>query len=358
MSSDLVLAVDGGNVKTDLALLRDDGAVLALVRGGRSSPHYIGVDGCIDLLESLLAQALASAGLEAASPLDAAAAQILVAGADLPEELAALRAEIEKRHWARRLGVDNDTFALLRSGTDRGWGVAVVCGGGINCVGLAPDGREVRYPSLGAITGDWGGGYAVGLAAQTAASRSADGRGPWTVLEHAVPAYFGMREPFDVARAIHLGELEAERLGELARVVFANVTEDAVAAGIVGRLADELVAFATATVERLELTDSEVDVVLGGGLLRAAPAVAIERIGSGIRAVAPQAQVLLAASAPIVGAALLALDELGVDGAVADRARRELGAAFVEVEGDGSRVQNGGGPIAPRSPIPERQIDG
>ncbi len=52
--------------------------------------------------------------------------------------------------------VDNDTFALLRSGTDRGWGVAVVCGGGINCVGLTADGREVRFPSLGPITGDWG----------------------------------------------------------------------------------------------------------------------------------------------------------------------------------------------------------
>ena len=36
--------------------------------------------------------------------------------------------------------VRNDAFALLRSGTDRAWGVAVVCGAGINCVGVGPDG--------------------------------------------------------------------------------------------------------------------------------------------------------------------------------------------------------------------------
>jgi hypothetical protein len=173
-----------------------------------------------------------------------------------------------------------------------------------------------------------------------------------------VPAYFGLREPFDVARAIHLGEMSGERLGELARVVFANIGEDAVAAGIVGRLADEVIAFATATLKRLELTEVEVDVVLGGGLLRAAPAAAMQRITSGIRMVAPEAQVSLAPSAPIVGAALLALDELAVDGAVADRARRELGAAFVRIEGDGTRIQNG----HPRGATPrlemETQTDG
>ena len=151
--------------------------------------------------------------------------------------------------------VENDTLALLRSGTDRGWGVAVVAGGGINCVGVAPDGRQARFPALGAITGDWGGGYDVGLAALTAAARSADGRGPRTILELAVPAYYDLTEPFDVARAVHLRELPGERLGELTRVVFPAAEDDQVAAGIVERLADEVIAFATATLRRLELTD-------------------------------------------------------------------------------------------------------
>jgi N-acetylglucosamine kinase-like BadF-type ATPase len=340
---DLVLAVDGGNVKTDLALVDMNGALVSLVRGGRSSPHYVGVDGCVELLEGLLAEAMSSAGLDPRRAPRVATAQIMVAGADLPEELAALRAGIEPLGFSERLAVDNDTFALLRSGTDRGWGVAVVAGGGMNCVGLAPDGREARFPALGPITGDWGGGYDVGLAALSAAARSADGRGPRTILELAVPAYYELTEPFDVARAVHLRELPSERLGELARVVFPAAEEDPVAAEIVQRLSDEVVAFAIAALRRLELTDAAPDVVLGGGLIRAASPSAIERISVGVCDAAPEANVLVAPVAPIVGAALLGFDELGLNSHAAGRARSELDAAFAQIEGDGSR------PVTPRS---------
>ena len=94
---------------------------------------------------------------------------------------------------------------MLRAGTERGWGVAVVCGAGINCVGVGPDGRHARFPALGAITGDWGGGFDLGLAALSAAARSEDGRGPRTPLEQAVPAHFGLATPRELAEAIHLG---------------------------------------------------------------------------------------------------------------------------------------------------------
>ena len=330
----VVLAVDGGNVKTDLALVTASGELLSLVRGGRGSPHFVGVDGCVELLGSLLAQAFSSAGLDGRHPR-AAVAEIMVAGADLPEELAALRAAIETAGWTERLVVDNDTLALLRSGTDRGWGVAVVCGGGINCVGLAPDGREARFPSLGWISGDWGGGYDIGVAAVMAAARSADGRGPQTILESAVPAYYGLSEPFDVARALHLGELPVARLGELARVVFPAAEEDAVAAGIVGRLAEEVTALATVAIRRLDMTDEACDVVLGGGLIRASSPGMVEQIAVGVQQVAPGARVLVAPSAPIVGAALLGLDALGAAQDAAARARSELQSAFVTIEGAG-----------------------
>ena len=342
----LIVAVDGGGVKTDLALLRSSGELLSLVRGAGSSPHYIGVDGCVALLEELLAEALARAGLNRTSCPRATAAGILIAGADLPEELATLRAAIASLSWSDRLVVDNDTLAMLRSGTDRGWGVAVVCGAGINCIGIAPDRREARFLSLGAISGDWGGGGDLGLAALGAAARSADGRGPSTILESAVPAHFELTEPLDVARALHLRELPMNRLRELARVVFDAAVDDPVAAEIVERLADEVVAFATAAMRRLQLTSEDTDVVLGGGLIRTAPVAMIGRIAMGVNAVASDARVVLAQSAPIVGAALLGLDQIGSDSAPVLRARAELDAAFVKVERD----------WAARSPAPGRHV--
>ncbi len=203
----------------------------------------------------------------------------------------------------------------------------MVCGAGINCLGVAPDGREVRFPALGQISGDWGGGADVGLAALAAAARSADGRGPRTVLETAVPAHFGLGEPFEVTLALHLRQMPTARLGELARVVFAVCNEDSVAAGIVRRLADEVIAFAGASLRRLELTEADPDVVLGGRLLRAASPSVVEIIARGVHEVAPNARVLVAPSEPIVGAALLGLDALAADASASARARAELDAA-------------------------------
>jgi N-acetylglucosamine kinase-like BadF-type ATPase len=342
--SDLVLAIDGGGLKTDLALLDASGGLLALVRGGRSQAYYLGVDGCVRVLEDLLERARAEAGLGPLKRPFAATAQVLLAGADLPEERAALRARIEQLDWSARLVVDNDMPALLRAGTERGWGIAVVCGNGINCLGLASDGREAKFLSFGDISGDWGGGRDLGVAALAAAVRSADGRGPQTVLDTAVPAHFGLRDPLEVARAIQVGDLPRARLGELARIVIAVCDEDAVAEDLVARVAAEVIAFARAAVRRLELTAQDPDVVLGGGVLRAVPPSVVERIAAGVQEVAPNARVLVAPSEPIVGAALRGLDAVGADVAARARARAELDAA---AEALGARGQAAGATFRP-----------
>jgi len=326
----LVVAVDGGGVKTDLALLDPSGALLSLVRGGTSQAYYLGVDGCAAVLESLLTSAVAEAGLGRLERPFAATAQLLLAGMDLPEELSALTAAMEQLHWSDRLVLGNDTEALLRAGTDRGWGVAVVCGTGINCLGLAPDGREARFLSFGPESGDWGGGRDVGLAGLAAAVRAADGRGPRTRLEDAVPAYFGLGDPLEVARSFHVGEIPGIRVVELAPVVLAVCDDDAVAAEIVRRLNDEVAAFAVAALRRLELTADDPDVVLGGSMLRAVSPSAVEAIARRVHQVAPNARVVVSPSEPIVGAALLGLDALGVDAQARARARAELDAAAAE----------------------------
>jgi N-acetylglucosamine kinase-like BadF-type ATPase len=322
----VVLAVDGGNSKTDLALVDVTGAVLALERGPLSSPHHVGLEGSLDVLEALLADAVASAGLDGRRP-PAAVAQMLMAGADFPAEEAALEAAVAARGWAARSAVRNDTFAILRAGSERRWGVAVVCGAGINCVGVAPDGRHLRFPALGTITGDWGGGYDVGLAAVSAAARSQDGRGPASTLERAVPAHFGLETPVALAEAIHLGRIPMRRVIELAPVVFAEAERDAVAWAILDRLAAEVVALAGAALRRLDLAAQPVEVLLGGGLMRAAPPRLRAAIDAGLRVVGPAVVSRIVDDPPIVGAALLALDEVAASPDADARLRAELRSA-------------------------------
>ena len=327
-----LLAVDGGATKTDLALVSADGALLALERGPLSSPHYLGLEGSLDVLAELLERAASGAGLPTDDGPVTEVGQLLIAGLDLPSEVEDFHAAVGARGWSTRTIVDNDTFAILRAGTEQGWGVAVVCGTGINCVGVAPDGRHARFPALGAITGDWGGGYDVGLAAVSAAARSEDGRGQKTALEQAVPAHFGLATPTELAEAIHHGRIPQKRLGELPRAVFAEAGQDEVAAAIVQRLADEVVALARVALERLDLTEEPVEVLLGGGLLRPGNGTLESAIEAGLREVGHAITVRNTESPPIVGAALLGLDELGADAQAQERARRELDDAVAALE--------------------------
>jgi N-acetylglucosamine kinase-like BadF-type ATPase len=247
-----------------------------------------------------------------------------MAGVDFPAEERALQEHVTALGWATHTSVANDTYAVLRAGTDEGWGVGLVCGAGINCVAVAPDGREVRFPALGEITGDWGGGRDVGMAALGAAARSADGRGPKTSLEDAVPAYFGLDTPEAVAEAIHVGALDGRRIVELPRLVFAEAANDAVAAGIVERLALEIVALVRASLTRLDMTQEHVQVALGGGVARNLDERAIEQIEAELHEVGPHIELRPTSSPPVLGAALSALDQLGADAEAHARVRIEL----------------------------------
>jgi len=322
MAERVVLAVDGGNSKTDLALVREDGGLLAFARGGGSSPHHLGLDRAFDVLGALFSRAAEEARVE--PPV--AVAQLLLAGVDFPQEVKLAVEHAANRGWALHSTVDNDTFAVLRAGTDRGWGVAIVCGAGINCVGVAPDGRHTRFPALGRITGDWGGGQDVGLAAVSAAARSEDGRGPLTTLERAVPAYFGLSAPSELAESFHFGRIAETRVVELTPVVLAEAADDPVAASIRDRLAGEVVALARVAIDRLELGHEGVDVVLGGGIFQSGDAGLLGAVTAGLREVAPRAEVRVAEAPPVLGAALLGLDELGAGAEAKERLRVALAA--------------------------------
>jgi N-acetylglucosamine kinase-like BadF-type ATPase len=333
VSGPAVIAVDGGGSKTDVALIRADGEALALVRGRSSHAHHLGVEGSLDVIEGLIDEALAAAKLGSRNGAVAQVATLTLAGADSPADEEGLTTAARGRGWSTRTIVLNDTFAILRAGTARGWGVAITCGSGINCVGVGPDGRHARFASLGSISGDWGGGYDLGLAAVSAAARSEDGRGARTSLERGVPAHFGFKTPTDLAEAIHDGRVAQRRVIELAPLVLAEAKDDAVAAGIVQRLADEVVAFARVALARLDLTDQPVEVLLGGGVLQDADGDVVAAIDAGLREIGDRITVRPTASPAIVGAALLGLDELGADDQVQQRLRRELGSAFERLDG-------------------------
>jgi N-acetylglucosamine kinase-like BadF-type ATPase len=308
-----VLAIDGGNSKTDVALVDWDGNVLAALRGPGASHEDYGIDGALSRLADLIRMVAEKAAIASADTnrpgIVASHISACLAGADLPEEEAALTAALLSGGWSHTAVAVNDTFAILRGGVDEPWGVAVACGAGINCVAVAPDGATARYLAHGTMTGDWGGGWGLSQAVMWHAMRGWDGRGQPTALGDAVAAHFGLSSVRDVAVAVHKGVLGETDLIQLTTVLFAVAAGgDPVARSLVDRQAAEICVMATVAMRQLGMAPAGVPVVLGGGVIESRDPLLLSDIERHLAEAAPGATARLLGTPPIVGAALLGLD--------------------------------------------------
>ncbi|MFG2132384.1 N-acetylglucosamine kinase [Streptomyces sp. NPDC048751] len=318
--TDGVLAIDAGNSKTDVAVVAPDGDVLATARGGGFRPPAVGVGAAVDDLADTVARAYALAGVTSVTHVSAC-----LANADLPVEEEQLAAALHARAWGTTVEVRNDTFAILRAGVAEPKGVAVVCGAGINCVGMRPDGRTARFPALGRLSGDWGGGWGLAEEAVWHAARAEDGRGDPTELTRTLPAHFGLDSMYALIEALHLEHIAPVRRHELTPVLFGTAAEgDPVARAIVDRLADEVVTMAVVALSRLDLLDEETPVLLGGGVLMARHPQLEDGITDLLAARAPKAVPRVVTARPVLGAALLGLDRVGAGVEAQERVREHF----------------------------------
>ncbi|MFF8590583.1 N-acetylglucosamine kinase [Streptomyces sp. NPDC015220] len=312
-----VLAIDAGNSKTDVAVVAADGTVLATARGGGFQPPVVGVGAAVDVLAEAVGRAYSAAGVTSVAHVSAC-----LANADLPVEEEQLAAALHARAWGTTAEVRNDTFAILRAGVAEPRGVAVVCGAGINCVGMRPDGRTARFPAIGRISGDWGGGWGLASEALWYAARAEDGRGEATALARTLPAHFGLGSMYALIEALHLEHVEPDRRHELTPVLFRTAADgDPIARSLVDRLAEEVVAMASVALGRLDLLGDPVPVVLGGSVLAARHPLLDDGIRRLLSERAPKAVPRVVTARPVLGAVLLGLDHTGAPAEVQERVR-------------------------------------
>ena len=305
-----VLAFDGGSTKTDVVLVARSGTVLGRARVGPSNHQLVGVEGTLRALSEAFAAVTADAQRSSAPPPLCPTGVYCLAGIDLPVDEEKLAPAINALGWTERVILRNDTFAVSRAGTTAHWGIGVVCGTGVNCAAVGPDGRTVRFPALAELSGDFApGGAWLGLRALGLALRAGDGRGAATTLRERVPAQLGTPDAEAALTAIYTGTIPYARLFELARVLLDAAAEgDVPAREVADVLADEITAFVRAAVVRLDLQDEAVEVVLGGGIFDTTDTAFHARVAAGIRAAAPRATLVRLDAPPVLGAALIGLD--------------------------------------------------
>lgn len=317
------LGVDGGGHKT-LAIVGDaQGNLLGACRTGPSNHRQVGLEAAVREIRTAALGALREAGARVEADVGAQVeadvharvevAAFCLSGADLPEDEALLGEALAAVGFRGRIGVWNDGYAVLRAGTAADRGVAVVAGSGINAVGRAGE-RRAQLPALGPLTGDWGSVADLAREALALAMRAWDGRGEPTVLAAAVLDAFGAPTAAALVERIARGEFQLDDARRLVPHLLAAAADgDRPAGRVVERLAEELATCASAIAAGLELGDSAIPVVFGGGTVRAGGLVLERALRGATAARLPRASVVIVRHEPAWGAYLLALDLAAID---------------------------------------------
>jgi N-acetylglucosamine kinase-like BadF-type ATPase len=245
-----------------------------------------------------------------------------LAGADLPEDFVKLRQALEPLRLAASVVINNDTFAALRAGLSQPWGVVVICGTGFNAAGRAPDGREIRLPGLGPISGDWGGGGALAGEIIRAVMRAWDGRGQPTRLTDLVLEALDASDEESLLLALYRERIDDSALLGLVPLLFeAALLGDEVASNLIVQMGTEVGVSANALIRRLGLEELDVEVVLGGSVFKGRGPLLLDTASKVVHEQARRARIIPLRHAPVFGAALLALEAAGiaVSGAVYTR---------------------------------------
>jgi len=302
-----VIGVDAGNSKTFALVANDAGRVLGFGRAGPGNHQTVGLQAAIQEIQKACEEALTTARV--VKPVSYGVFGL--AGADLPEDFELLQEAMKRLGIARLIRVENDTIVALRAGTSRPWGVVVVCGAGFNAAGIAPDGRILRLPGLGWISGDWGGGLELAREAVRCVARAWDGRGNQTLLTPLVLNALGVESVEEMISGLYHGCIEEKKLLDIVPCIFEAANfGDVVAQELIIRLGREVGTTASAIITRLGLEELDVEVVLAGGVFRGKGSLLLDTIAQVLHRTAPKARLVRPKYEPVVGAIIIALEAI------------------------------------------------
>jgi glucosamine kinase len=299
-----VLGIDVGGTKTVCLLGDERGQVIASARGPGANLQAAGELGLEKVLHQVMEDTLAH---EDDTPSSVC---LGIAGVDRPEDKTVVHAIMDRISAKARVLVVNDALIALRAAVPDGPGIVIVAGTGSIAYGCDRHGRAARAGGWGYLLGDEGSGYWMGRLAMRATVRAADGRGSPTTLTRRVLAHFGVDHPDDLLHMISRERFEPSVVAALAAdVQRAGEEGDKVAAGILARGGQELVAAAASVVAQLGLAHDEFTIVLSGGMFKAAPWLKDEVIRL-LPGIAPGSRTVHLQAEPALGAVRLALAEL------------------------------------------------
>ena len=295
-----VIGIDAGGTKTVGLLADETGRIVGEARGTGANLQTHG---------ELEVEKVFDGIMESLGHREKVAAVCLgIAGVDRPHDEEVIRGILRRLGYRETARVVNDAAIALVAGAEQRVGIVILAGTGSIAYGADRTGRTARSGGYGFLLADEGSGYWLGHQALRAAVRSADGRGPRSLLGDLVFESLGVRSVAEMVPIVYEKGLPKYRIAAHAGLVQrASDAGDAVAAALLEEAAVELALAARAVSGRLSLGDARYRVVLAGGVFKACPSLH-GRIEACLGL--PGAELVPLRVEPAQGAVTLALDLL------------------------------------------------
>lgn len=303
------VAVDGGGSKTIAAVFSKEINLISFSRTTSSNPNEIGFDSAARVVYSAISEALIKARVSFSK---CNWYSIALAGIGREKEkLAFLNNLTELLGETKIVSATTDIYASYISVFTNRVGILLTVGTGSAAVSFNEKGEEIRSGGWGASLDDEGSGYWIGLQALRAVMQSYDGRLPKTKLYDSVLSWLSLSDPLEL---IHwISNARREKVAAIAPIVISLAEQnDPIAQKIVENAAAELAKMVWGVWNRMESSQKySIRLAFAGGLSQNSffKATILKKlkeieINFTLEEVLPH---------PLVGAAMIALENLGVD---------------------------------------------
>jgi len=265
----IILGVDAGGTKTDLAAADGTGKILGVVRTGSSNYISEGIRNAQhNLLSGIRHLIKECPGLKEGIVFDSAcfgfAGNNSAADQDRIENII-YGSDISSYLKKEKTLILNDTRIGLAAGTDNENAVIVICGTGSNCYGINQEGKEAKANGWDYILGDQGSGYAMGLKALQAVMKDHDGRGEKTSLKKGILLRLGV-DIEGLIKWTYEGEFSKAKIADLSIEVCDQAAKgDKVSRRIMKEEASEVILNIETVVKKLDIKYKDFDIVFLGG---------------------------------------------------------------------------------------------
>ncbi len=300
-----VVGVDGGATKTDAVVMTAGGSVVGSGRAGSSNWESVGLAAAVDAIALAVDDALREAGH---TRRDLEASVFALAGVDWPGDQVHLADALKFLGLGGERFITNDAFAALRAGISGQSGCVSSAGTGAVAAGRNEAGQTARTMAEG--FGELGGAGDIVERALWACARMREASGPDTGLASSLCAALGVPDLDTLFEGIKRHGLAVG--GELAPLVLDVAAQgDDVARLLLeeqGRsLADEVLGVA----RRLGMLDTSFELVIAGSVHLAGSPSLDSAFAARVGELAPRAEIIPLRERPVVGAARLALEQIG-----------------------------------------------